>query len=128
MRPEVKLLPMPRTNFNSYVPHAPDEHWRGSVLSIYGSNSVAYAPRNNVIAINRGAQDGMEVGTVLKRISKGNRIVDKTSATRAVVTLPDESNGYAMVFKVFDRVSYVLITTALRGVKVGDTLTEPQAR
>ena len=89
---------------------------------------MLYASQNQVIAINRGAQDGMEVGTVLKLISKGNRIVDKTSATRDVVTLPDESNGYAMVFKVFDRVSYVLITTALRGVKVGDTLTEPQAR
>ena len=123
-----RLLPSPPPQYLSYVPHAPKEQVNAAVVSIYGDASVLYASQNQVIAINRGAQDGMEVGTVLKLISKGNRIVDKTSATRDVVTLPDESNGYAMVFKVFDRVSYVLITTALRGVKVGDTLTEPQAR
>ena len=123
-----RLLPSPAPQYLSYVPHAPKEQVNAAVVSIYGDASVLYASQNQVIAINRGAQDGMEVGTVLKLISKGNRIVDKTSATRDVVTLPDESNGYAMVFKVFDRVSYVLITTALRGVKVGDTLTEPQAR
>ena len=123
-----RLLPSPATQYLSYVPHAPQAQVNAAVVSIYGDSSVMYASQNQVIAINKGAQDRMEVGTVLKLISKGNRIVDKTSPTRDVVALPDESNGYAMVFKVFDRVSYALITTAQQGVKVGDTLIEPQAR
>ena len=123
-----RLLPSPAPEYLSYVPHAPQAQVNAAVVSIYGDASVLYASQNQVVAINKGAQDHMEVGTVLKLISKGNQIVDKTSPTRDMVTLPDESNGYAMVFKVFDRVSYVLITTALRGVKVGDTLIEPQPR
>ena len=54
--------------------------------------------------------------------------MDKTSPKRETVQLPDEFNGYAMVFKTFDRVSYVLITTAARGVQVGDRLQAPQLR
>jgi hypothetical protein len=68
----------------------------------------------------------MDVGAVLELVSKGNVIVDKTSPSRDRVKLPDEANGYAMVFKVFDRVSYALITTAQRGVNVGDGLQSPQ--
>jgi hypothetical protein len=53
------------------------------------------------------------------------RIVDKTGETKEEVQLPDEHNGYAMVFRTFDRVSYVLILEARRGVEVGDSLTSP---
>ena len=98
------------------------------MVSIYGDAAVSYAAVNQVIAINKGAQDGMEIGTVLELISKGATIVDKTSAKRDTVKLPDEFNGYAMVFKTFDRVSYVLITSAARGVQVGDRLQAPQPR
>ena len=52
--------------------------------------------------------------------------MDKTGTRRSSVKLPDEQNGYAMVFKVFDRVSYALITTAQRPVNIGDGLQSPQ--
>lgn len=122
-----RLLPSPAPQYLSYVPHAPVKNVEGAaVVSIYG-DSVGYnAAQNQVIAINKGAQDGMDIGTVLELVSKGNVIVDKTSPTRDTVKLPDEANGYAMVFKVFDRVSYALITTAQRGVNVGDGLHSPQ--
>ena len=123
-----KLLPMPRTNFNSYVPHAPDEHLRGSVLSIYGSNSVAYASRNNVIAINRGEADGIEQGHVFRLMTNGARIKDTTDADKTVIKLPNEANGLAMVFRTFERVSYALILEAKEGVKVGDVLVSPDYR
>ena len=110
------------------MPHAPRNPVNAAVVSIYGDAAVLYAAQNQVIAINKGERDGMEIGTVLELVSKGARIVDKTSPTRDVVKLPDEFNGYAMVFKVFDRVSYVLVTSTSRGVKVGDGLQAPQAR
>lgn len=120
-----RLLPSPEQQYLSYVPHAPRQAVDAAVVSIYG-DSVGYnAAQNQVIAINKGARDGMDVGTVLELVSKGNVIVDKTSPSRDRVKLPDEANGYAMVFKVFDRVSYALITTAQRGVLVGDGLQSP---
>ena len=122
------LLPSPAPQYLNYAPHAPSKPVDGAVVSIYGDAAVSYAAVNQVIAINKGAQDGMEIGTVLELISKGATIVDKTSAKRDTVKLPDEFNGYAMVFKTFDRVSYVLITSAARGVQVGDRLQAPQPR
>lgn len=122
------LLPSPAPQYLNYAPHAPGKPVDGAVVSIYGDAAVSYAAVNQVIAINKGAQDGMEIGTVLELISKGATIVDKTSAKRDTVKLPDEFNGYAMVFKTFDRVSYVLITSAARGVQVGDRLQAPQPR
>ena len=122
-----RLLPSPEPQYLSYVPHAPAQSIEGAaVVSIYGDSAGHNAAQNQVIAINKGAQDGMDIGTVLELVSKGNVIVDKTSPARDTVKLPDEANGYAMIFKVFDRVSYALITTAQRGVNVGDGLHSPQ--
>ena len=123
-----KLLPMPRLQVTSYIPHAPDEHLQGSVVSIYGSNSVANAARNNVIAINRGQADGVELGHVFRLMTRGARIKDKTDADQTVIKLPNEANGLAMVFRTFDKVSYALILEAKEGVKVGDALISPDYR
>ena len=123
-----KLLPMPRLQVTSYSPHAPDEHLQGSVVSIYGSNSVANAARNNVIAINRGQADGVELGHVFRLMTRGARIKDKTDADQTVIKLPNEANGLAMVFRTFDKVSYALILEAKEGVKVGDALISPDYR
>lgn len=122
-----RLLPAPAQQYLNYVPHAPQGPVQAAVVSIYGDASVLYATQNQVVAINRGQREGMEVGTVLRVISAGARIVDKTGERPEAIQLPDERNGYAMVFKVFDRVSYALITTARRGVQVGDRLQAPQA-
>ena len=123
-----KLLPMPRLNVMSYVPHAPDERMQGSVVSIYGSNAVAYAARNSVIAINRGQADGVELGHVFRLMTRGARIKDKTDADQTVIKLPNEANGLAMVFRTFDKVSYALILEAKEGVKVGDAIVSPDYR
>jgi len=36
------------------------------------------------------------------------------------VTLPDESAGIAMVFKVFEKVSYALVMKATRAIHIND--------
>ena len=43
-----------------------------------------------------------------------------------MIKLPSESNGVAMVFRTFDRVSYVLLLEIRNGVRVGDRLVNPQ--
>ena len=123
-----KLLPMPKLQVSSYVPHAPDENLQGSVVSIYGSNAVANAARNSVIAINRGQADGVELGHVFRLMTRGARIKDKTDADQTVIKLPNEANGLAMVFRTFDKVSYALILEAKESVKVGDALISPDYR
>ena len=120
-----RLLPAPARTFTNYVPHAPQADVDARVVSIYGSSAVANAAQNNVIVINRGAQDGVEVGHVLNLLTKGSRIRDTTGDQRSEIKLPSESNGMVMVFQTFDRVSYALILDVRSPVRVGDRLVNP---
>ena len=121
-----RLLPAPPRSFTSYVPHAPGIDVDARVVSIYGSSAVANAAQNNVIAINRGTQDGIEVGHVLNLLTKGSRIRDTTAEQRSEIKLPSESNGVVMVFRTFDRVAYALILDVRTPVRVGDRLINPE--
>ena len=121
-----RLLPAPPRTFTSYVPHAPGVDVDARVVSIYGSSAVANAAQNNVIAINRGTQDGIEVGHVLNLLTKGSRIRDTTGEQRSEIKLPSESNGVVMVFRTFDRVAYALILDVRTPVRVGDRLVNPE--
>lgn len=121
-----RLLPAPARPFTSYTPRAPGMEVNASVVSIYGSSSVRYAAQNQVIAINKGTEDGIEPGYVLSLMTKGERIKDSTDAGKAIIKLPSEINGTAMVFRTFDRVSYALILEIRDGVRVGDRLVNPR--
>ena len=121
-----RLLPAPERSFVNYVPHAPAVEVDARVVSLYGHSAVAYAGQNQVVAINRGSQDGMETGHVLDLLRDGGRIQDKTAPGKPLIKLPTERNGHAMVFRTFDRVSYALILDIRTPVRVGDRLVNPQ--
>ena len=95
------------------------------MVSIYGSFGMSNAAQNNVVAINLGTEDGMQPGLVLSLLTKGSRITDKTENGKQTIKLPSESNGLAMVFRTFERVSYALILEARLPVSVGDRLVNP---
>jgi hypothetical protein len=113
-----------RPEVMSYVPHAPTQDINGRVMLIYGG--VGEAAANSVISLSRGKQDGLEVGHVLAIYRTGvtvrNRFEDDQTQTHV---LPDERIGLAFVFRVFDRVSYALITSASRPVMEGDRVRKP---
>lgn len=121
-----RLLAEPARGFVSYTPRAPERTVDARVVSIYGESAVAYAAQNQVVSINMGARDGMEPGHVLSILTKGERIKDATSESKEMIKLPSETNGMAMVFRTFDRVSYVLILDVRNGVRVGDRLVNPE--
>lgn len=121
-----RLLPLPERSYASYVPHAPKVDVQARIVSIYGNSAMKYGTQNQVIAINRGTQDGMASGQVLELLTQGQVIQDKTAEKREQVQLPPEYNGLAMVFRSFDRVSYALILEVRRGAVVGDHLVAPR--
>ena len=121
-----RLWPAPERSYTSYMPHAPKAEVNARVMSIYGASAVKYAAQNQVIAINRGSQDGMASGQVLELVTQGQVIQDKTGGKREQLQLPREHNGLAMVFRTFDRVSYALILEVQRAAVVGDYLVTPR--
>jgi hypothetical protein len=108
----------------SYVPHPPTQEIEARVLLMYGG--VGEGAVNSIVSISRGKNDGLEVGHVLALYRTGatvaNRFEDDKMQTH---TLPDERYGLVFVFRVFDRVSYALVTAAQRPVMQGDRLRKP---
>ena len=124
MRAGDRLLPEPPREYRNYVPRVPEMPVDARVVAVPGS-AVRYAGQNQVVVINRGLQDGLESGHVLALMSTGPKLVDKTDASRSLIKLPDERNGIAMVFRPFERVSYVLVMEITNPVQVGDKLVNP---
>jgi hypothetical protein len=114
----------------SYAPHAPSVFLKGRVISVYGgvSGKVGEAGPQQVITINRGRADGIEIGHVLALYSLGGAVRDVTKSRRAddaMIQLPDERAGLAFVFRVFERVSYALIMNITRPVGPLDVVQTP---
>jgi hypothetical protein len=119
-----RLLPEPPPDYSNYVPAAAPADMNGRIVSIYG-DGVRYAAQNQVVAINRGAAQGIANGQVFALLRDANTFVDKTDDSRPTVRLPGERNGLMMVFRTFDRVSYALVLEISDGVKVGDRFISP---
>lgn len=119
-----RLLPEPPRELPVFVPHAPDPAQQGQVVSVYG-NAVRFAGQNQVVAINRGARDGVERGHVLALLRDSGVQPDKTDEAHPALRLPGERNGLMMVFRTFERVSYALVLQIADGVKVGDRFVNP---
>ena len=118
--------PIPTMN---YAPHAPTGDFKGRVMKIYGSvGRVGEAGPLQIVSINRGRADGLEVGHVLALYSLGGTVRDTTKARGArdaLIKLPDERAGLSFVFRVFDRVSYALVMHATRPISPLDVVRTP---
>ena len=118
-----RLAVVPGREFSNYAPHAPASPVTGQIASIYGE--FLTAGQNQIVALNKGARDGMERGHVLALWRSGVNTIDKTDPARPAIRLPDERHGLLFVFRVFDRVSYALILSVQEPVKAGDRFTQP---
>lgn len=64
-----RLMPARESSFPSYVPRAPDKLIRGAIMSVDGG--VSEFGQYQIITVNRGARDGLEVGHVLASYRRG---------------------------------------------------------
>jgi hypothetical protein len=117
-----RLAAVGGSDFSAFVPHAP-ETASGLIASIYGD--AINAGQNQIVALNRGLRDGIERGHVLALWRDGAAAVDDTGPKKVAMKLPDERIGLLYVFRVFDRVSYALIVSAVDPVKLGDRFSQP---
>jgi nucleoid-associated protein YgaU len=118
-----RLVPIPPTPMLNYVPHPPEQHTEARIVSIYGG--VTHAGQNQIVSINRGQKDGMDIGTVLEMYRFGQIIPDQTNGKK-LVKLPDEQYGSLFIFRVFQNVSYGLVMQVTDTVQVGDVAKSPE--
>jgi nucleoid-associated protein YgaU len=120
---EDRLIPIEREPLINYSPHRPVRPVDGRLISVYGGVSTVGA--ESIVTLNRGAKDGLEIGTVLAVSRAGQTVRDRTAQHKEIVKLPDERIGQMFVFRVFDSISYALVMTATGPIKVGDRFSQP---
>ncbi|SFC62473.1 LysM peptidoglycan-binding domain-containing protein [Massilia yuzhufengensis] len=123
------LIPMPPSPVRNYVPHAPAHTIDARVMSIYAG--VTYAGQSQVVTVNRGSIDGLDVGAVLQLYHLGKTVPDPASKgvlgfRKQQIKLPDEQYGSLFIFRVFKNVSYGLIMQVTAPVEVGDVARSPE--
>lgn len=123
------LLPAPPTPIRSYVPHQPERQVKARVMSLYADTSQA--AQSQVVTVNKGSLDGLDIGSVLQLYHYGATVPDPASKGfmglfRTKLKLPDEQFGTLFIFRVFGHVSYGLIMQVTAPVKVGDVAISPE--
>ncbi len=126
-----------------YFPHAPKSDIDASISSVY--DGVVQIGQYDVVVLNKGERDGVEVGHVLSVFQRGKEAVDPYAADnknvnkdgaikrffkaiinkKDTVKLPDEEAGTLMVFRTFEKVSLGLVLKAQRPLHVLDKAKTP---
>ncbi|MFK7956651.1 MAG: LysM peptidoglycan-binding domain-containing protein [Lysobacterales bacterium] len=133
------VIPLFTANYDlEYYPHAP-ESVPDNTQVIALSNALFGVGPTQVVAINKGWEDGIEHGDVFATFRPGFLIRDEIKYPRddvktffskerrkqARVQLPDEYSAHVMIFKSHERVSYGLIMRGKQAVRILDKLKMP---
>ncbi|HTV78562.1 MAG TPA: LysM domain-containing protein [Steroidobacteraceae bacterium] len=129
------LMPDSTTTPLNFTPRAPSRSVRGQIIAIVDSETLI--GQYNIVAINRGAHDGVVPGTVLAIDQAGDVVTDRGPASYAdtdtgnilglakQVKLPSERAGTMLVFKTYDDMSYGLIVGASTPMRIADVVRNP---
>jgi len=135
------LVPASRDVIVNYVPHAPDRAIEGRIIDL--ANDAHEVARGYIVTLDRGARDGLDIGSVLAiyhpapvmadpRPYEGGDVFSKISDQTKVLlpptqylNIPAERTGLLFVFRVFDRVAYAVVLNTTDPVFPGDVVRKP---
>ena len=128
MVPDVSAAPM------SFTPRAPDRKVHGQIIDVVDAETLI--GQYDIVAINRGARDGVGPGTVLAIDVAGDVVPDRGPASydstdrnllglAKSVKLPNERAGTLLVFKSYDDMSFGLVVGASSPMRVADVVRNP---
>ncbi len=104
-----------------YQPRAATTNKPGKVISLV--DAVARAGRNQVVVLNLGDNDGVQAGDTFSVNGNDRLVRDSVDQSRSeYFTIEGDQSAVVMVFRTFDRVSYALIMSSKRAVKLYDSV------
>ncbi len=120
-----RILPAEKGRVNySFIPRPPNTDVDGTIIALV--DAISQTAQQQVVVINLGEKEGIEVGTVLAIDQKGARVRDPyTRRGSRYVTMPDHRAGLLMVFRVFEQVCYGLIVDSSRPIRLYDKVRNP---
>lgn len=119
----------------TFYPRAPDAVPPNFRVLAFSDALNAVGPRQ-VVALNKGARDGVENGETYAVYEPGDVVKDTVKygeadlrttfkPSKANVRLPEEFVGHVMIFRTFDKISYGLMMDGIRPIHLYDVLHEP---
>ncbi len=128
------LMPTDKSDISyQYYPKIPKQEVNAQVISLF--DAISSVASYQIVVLNKGASDGLEVGHVLASYYRGGEARDKYLSRKTIprgqedkltVSLPDERSGLMMIFRTFDRVSYALILESTRVIRKLDVVKKPR--
>lgn len=117
-----RLLPNEERRIQSiFYPASPQADIKGSIIDVEGG--VSQIGKMNVVVIDRGEREGLEIGNILAIYQRGETVKDTN--INEWVKLPDERAGLLMVFNVFEKTSFGLVLQVDRPLTVGSVVRNP---
>jgi len=117
-----RILPTEERKVDAnFFPSAPADQISGQIISVFGG--VTQVGQYDVVVINRGTREDLEVGNVLAIYKRGSLARDRIA--NEVIRLPSERAGLMMIFRTFEKLSYGLVLTTDRPLAVNDEVRNP---
>ena len=117
-----RVLPTEERRLEStFFPSAPEGEIDGQIISVFGG--VSQVGQFDVVVINRGEREGLEVGNVLAIYKKGALARDRIA--NETIRLPSERAGLLMIFRTFEKLAYGLVMVTERPLAVHDEVKNP---
>ncbi len=126
------LIPEEQTPTTDFVPHSAPRAVAGQVIDVI--DNVQTAGQYQVVAVNRGSEDGLDRGTVLTVDQSAEQVADMCASINGnsacphrheEVMLPTDPAGSLLIFRSFPHMSYALILADVVPVQVGDRVRSP---
>lgn len=117
-----RVLPTEERKVDStYFPSSPATETRGEIISVF--DGVTQVGTYDVVVLNRGEREGLQVGNVLAIYKRGALVRDRIA--NETIRLPSERSGLLMVFRTFEKLSYGLVLAAERPLAINDEVRNP---
>lgn len=134
------LIPQPPSETMAYIPRAPEATVEGLVMTL--PTGISEAGKLNVVTLNLGKRDGLEVGHVLAAYKPSETFANPRYSSNTLnwipfwprqpetepttLDIPEERVALVFVFRVFDGISYGLVmNSGTDTVRTGYLLRNP---
>jgi hypothetical protein len=126
------LIPEESSTLGDIVPRVPSARLDGQIIAVV--DGLTMVGQYQVVAINRGARQGLQPGHVLAIFSPGESVHDKSCERRGDsfcfgggprVQLPERRGGTVLVFKTYQDVSFGLTVSVTAPIRVEDHVRSP---
>lgn len=118
------LIPRPRDALSAnFYPRPPDNaELTGKIISVFGG--VTQIGQYNLVVLNIGDEDGLEVGHVLDVFSAAREVPDPRDRIGSIL-LPPQYAGELLVVRVTGNLAQALVMEAERSILLNDEVRAP---